>query len=552
MGSTKTKTKSQETAVTQPNIPYYAEGPVTNYYGKVNSLIDLPASGVALPANNLLNSAYDSASDLGGVNYFSQYDNANRIMNGARNLAPVSAVTANGPGALTATNARMPAPFSATNVANVAAPTTAQARLADYGPLALAGDGSGYGGDGPMSAGGSRASEFLNDYLNPQLSQLRDTTMAEYWDQAGRDRAAYAARGALNKAFGGSRYGIGEAQLLSDQARKGALTDAELFNTAWNNALTAGAGDADRATSASIASMQSGNQFNTALADRLANLSMFNAGAVNDRSQSIFDAGNELGMFNAGQSNDMAAQVFDALVGNARQDASSANDINKLIYGETSQTNRQNASEANRLRETQYTTQADLSKFNANAQNDINRTNADRALQGLGLALDANGQLVSMADNEAANKRADIALQGDIGGQLQQIMQNESLAPYIQAGLLNDLIDPALLQAISGQTINTSGTSTSKQSGGLLQSLLGAGAQLGSAAIMASERRVKRGIDLIGREPDGLGVYRYNYLWDDAAEAPRVGVMADEVGKIRPWALGPVVDGVQTVNYGAL
>lgn len=69
---------------------------------------------------------------------------------------------------------------------------------------------------------------------------------------------------------------------------------------------------------------------------------------------------------------------------------------------------------------------------------------------------------------------------------------------------------------------------------------------------MASERRVKRDIELLGREPDGLGRYHYRYIWD-ADDAPiRTGVMRDEVEQIRPWALGPIVGGVGTVNYGAL
>jgi hypothetical protein len=31
-----------------------------------------------------------------------------------------------------------------------------------------------------------------------------------------------------------------------------------------------------------------------------------------------------------------------------------------------------------------------------------------------------------------------------------------------------------------------------------------------------------------------------------------LGVMADEVAKLRPWALGPKRAGFATVNYGAL
>lgn len=93
---------------------------------------------------------------------------------------------------------------------------------------------------------------------------------------------------------------------------------------------------------------------------------------------------------------------------------------------------------------------------------------------------------------------------------------------------------------------------TQTQGGGVLGSLLSAGAQLGSAAIMASERRVKRDIVKIGAEPDGLGVYRYNYVWDEPDVPVRAGVMVDEVQALRPWALGPVVNGIQTVDYGRL
>lgn len=90
------------------------------------------------------------------------------------------------------------------------------------------------------------------------------------------------------------------------------------------------------------------------------------------------------------------------------------------------------------------------------------------------------------------------------------------------------------------------------QSQGGLGSLLGPAAQLGSAAFFASERRVKRDIEQIGEMPDGLGVYNYRYLWDADDEPLRTGVMVDEVAALRPWALGPVVDGIQTVDYRAL
>jgi hypothetical protein len=91
-------------------------------------------------------------------------------------------------------------------------------------------------------------------------------------------------------------------------------------------------------------------------------------------------------------------------------------------------------------------------------------------------------------------------------------------------------------------TTTGSGTSTSKTSGGWLNTALGLG-QLGVAAF--SDRRLKRDIERIGNIGD-IAVYAYRYLWD---RVRHIGVMADEVPA---YALGPRVFGFQTVNYQAL
>jgi len=76
--------------------------------------------------------------------------------------------------------------------------------------------------------------------------------------------------------------------------------------------------------------------------------------------------------------------------------------------------------------------------------------------------------------------------------------------------------------------------------------LSGVGGLLGG---IFSDRATKRDIVKIDEFDDGLGVYTFRYLDD---EELRVGVMADEVAEIRPWALGPMVGPFQTVNYHAL
>lgn len=112
------------------------------------------------------------------------------------------------------------------------------------------------------------------------------------------------------------------------------------------------------------------------------------------------------------------------------------------------------------------------------------------------------------------------------------------------AGLLGGLNQQALgaggLISSTGQY--SKGTGANTEGGGL-------GKAIGLALSIFSDRRLKTDIHEIAREPDGLGVYRYRYLWDDRE---RVGVMADEVADLRPWALGPEIQGYRTVNYHLL
>lgn len=95
----------------------------------------------------------------------------------------------------------------------------------------------------------------------------------------------------------------------------------------------------------------------------------------------------------------------------------------------------------------------------------------------------------------------------------------------------------------AGQTSNSTSSGKSKNGiGGFLGSAAGAAA--------ASDRRVKTKIEKIGEYEDGLGKYRYAYVW--APDKMIEGVMADEVATLRPWALGPEIGGYATVNYGRL
>lgn len=102
------------------------------------------------------------------------------------------------------------------------------------------------------------------------------------------------------------------------------------------------------------------------------------------------------------------------------------------------------------------------------------------------------------------------------------------------------------LLANAGQYSNSSGTST-----GTSSTNNGFGSALGSivSSVAMSEPVLKTDVEPIYTRDDGLTVYSYKYVWDDAV---RIGVMADEVEKLRPDALGPKVAGYRTVDYGRL
>lgn len=81
---------------------------------------------------------------------------------------------------------------------------------------------------------------------------------------------------------------------------------------------------------------------------------------------------------------------------------------------------------------------------------------------------------------------------------------------------------------------------------GLMQGIAG----IGTAGIMAaSDRRLKTNIKFLGVWFKCLPLYVYNYIWGGGK---RIGVMADDVAKLRPEALGPSIGGFMTVNYGVL
>lgn len=76
-----------------------------------------------------------------------------------------------------------------------------------------------------------------------------------------------------------------------------------------------------------------------------------------------------------------------------------------------------------------------------------------------------------------------------------------------------------------------------------------AASALAAIASIYSDERAKTNIEKVGKTDDGLPIYTYNLL---GSPAKQMGVMAQEVKKKQPAALGPKKGGLMTVNYSKI
>ena len=132
-------------------------------------------------------------------------------------------------------------------------------------------------------------------------------------------------------------------------------------------------------------------------------------------------------------------------------------------------------------------------------------------------------------------------------------LQSAASIPYTGVNNYANLVN-GLTGKYGNQTTNSTQTTSGlpvflDALGNAAQGIGSLSSGLSKMGVTLSDARAKRDIRRIGSLPDGLGVYAYRYVWDDA---PQIGVMAQEVAAIRPWALGPTHNGFMTVDYGAL
>jgi hypothetical protein len=251
-------------------------------------------------------------------------------------------------------------------------------------------------------------------YQSPYTRDVVDTTLADFDADAGRVRAQQAAGAARSGAFGGSRYGIREAETEGELSRARASTAAGLRDQGFR-------------TAAGLSQYDAGNRQQAGLfnADAQNQAGAFGAQALNNASLANQGASNQFSLAQAGMQNDAA-----------RYGADASNQFNLDYLG-----------------------RADTAgQFGAASQNAMEQFNAGQMEAGYGRQLQAAGQLNQFGNDYAGNTQRDIALMSDLGGQQRQIEQGYATAPLAQLQAGGSLFGATPYQLFSGQNINTNGT----------------------------------------------------------------------------------------------
>ena len=109
--------------------------------------------------------------------------------------------------------------------------------------------------DTPFASGG-KAYDFIDRYKNPYLKDVVDASAADFDANAGNVRAQQALDLTRSGAFGGSGAALTQSMTEGELSRSRATGLSGLRSRAFETALSAASGDADRATQARIANAQ--------------------------------------------------------------------------------------------------------------------------------------------------------------------------------------------------------------------------------------------------------------------------------------------------------
>lgn len=529
---TATTTPNVPVVAQGPTNDYYSRvgnfmsGDPNEWFAPLNSIQQSAFNGAGLLGNDyttnkaFINAIGDTSSAISDL----QHNTRNPTATVARGPTPLNTTDVAGIGPRNVSQAALGSLGPAAMASAANAGNASQVALQGYDPssvntrgydASLVGDVGRFLDGSVERVNGQSLLDNFSAYMNPATQNLVDATLAEYDDNTGQQRAGLARRGAMAGGFGGSGYGLAQGQFEADAGRNRALTDAELRYGAFNTAAGLSNLDAARRQEAGmfnagaqnerdmfrgqlgmqgdLANQSAINQARQFGADAYNQGQFFNADTANQAARYGADAYNRGQEFNAGANNDFALQNAGFQQQANLQNANAQNQFGLERFGAENALNlanmgaqndafgqqyameganaQQNAAARNAMLSQIYGTQADMSMFNAGQANDMAQFGAQQDLARIAQRLAGAGQLGDLASAYSGDQRANLDLQSDIGNQLYQLESQRS--PLGQLATAGGLLDPELLRVLTGQTINSSGTSTQKQSGGLLGGVLG-------------------------------------------------------------------------------
>ena len=352
-----------------------------------------------------------------------------------------------------------------------------------------------------------------------------------------------------------------QAKMESQLANQGITRGSEAYNNAMlnfnnqkqqayesarNQAIEQGTAAAQGMFGMSLQGAQFGNQAlgqqfgQNVTAQTLANsaagqnnqLALANQQANNAALGQQFSQNQQAGTFaNAAQTQAYGQNLSDAQLTNAAQAQQYGQNVNDATFA--------NSAEMQRVQ---------TALQNANLTNEQKQQLYNQALQSAQLSNQASNQ--QLAQNQAIQQNPLNILQAlRTGAQLNTanlpavgVSQPAQLANWQGA----DFLGAANAQGQYNQGVYNAQTAADSQ---LTSSLIGAGGALGGGALSKySDRRLKKNIKRIGTHVLGIGLYTWDYLWNE----PFSGVMADEVEQVMPEAIVMHPSGFKMVNYSML
>lgn len=452
------------------------------------------------------------------------------------------ASTAAQQGALNLANAHLPRLQQALST-NVAAPTY-QTSFEGGGPIAT----------NVANAGQIQGSVPIGGGLQSSYDNGGDITRS--YASGGNIQNSYDAGGNIQRSIGPTDF-TADREAVTDAVWQQALSRlTPQYGQMANRLDTKLANQGVGANSAAYGNAQDafGRQTNDAL--NQAAYSAIRAGS--DQQQRFFDQSLNQGTFANNAQQQANQQNLQALqANNAAQQQGNQQNYQAAQFGNAAQqqANTQNASAAG------FYNNAQLADFQRNLAAGNFANNAQQ--QGYGQNL-TNAQFQNNAQNQQFNQNA---AQAQFGNQARgQQFEADNYAQNQPINQFNALMNSGQVQMPNGvqytpsQVANTDvlgayGLNAAQQQNAYNAQLQNQSAamnglfSLGSAAILASDRRLKTDIEQIGALANGLRVYAYRYLWSTIRH---VGVMAQEVLWVKPEAVVRMDNGYLAVDYGKL